>query len=772
MDIYPVMVVRMKQKKKRQKVIMIIEVILLQQISQNHGVKVTTLITLTTLINTITIITPITLILVACRNCEDDRANTFAWIVKASDLAIVDSAMNLEPTDDIRTSFLICSECNTVTFPLYDGRMTTYSDGIISCLPKGQENISSNHWELSHYMPNCDGRIQIMSILLSKGESKYGYKAVTTSPALPNNTAYIPGYVRPFNWITTTNNQSKAAMNSQDTRNLNLSLVKIGFQLPIWCNRAFVGQFGDCFVHNTELEGGHIASSIKVFQFTLQDIIEQHRDWLHLFSDDDISKVKYTSTLLQECASLSSKIAACKKPLLNEGLAAFLIYWRRKVEAMKPGDLLIFPGGFAAPKNAGSGHAVMHILERRMSDGEDSELPGFDFVLCNSGAGNDYHPARTDCFPKLKVRTSVRFTKLPYQRILDDAFWLIFWRMQVVSSADHHEHVLYELLYPYLAGQPLRHAFGPDEWSDYRTPQRAGLCYYKGITESVRYVLRRIGLTHAHTKQLSFAVRLAMLGYTQQDMLATSQLHDESHRTLVSMAGRQTAHAAVKEANLGRITIERLDDLCTQIKSIEEMSQNKPLIIPSIACLPPRVHFTDRCTWSPFPGFEALAADTSIQCFEGVENDPPPSPKLDLLQLPDSLSLTLGHDFKDVVDAMRTTLLLCESLSNQAPPRCYLEQLSLVQSLFVCILPVPQSTRCIWTPTGLLYAEQSEAIELLHRLAMVWTSSSFSITPKGGGDTTFSTSVVVMTCILAALDTVIRIPAIDNPSPVNILLFV
>ena len=130
--------------------------------------------------------------------------------MKASDLAIVDSAMNLEPTDDIRTSFLICSECNTVTFPLYDGRMTTYSDGIISCLPKGQENISSNHWELSHYMPNCDGRIQIMSILLSKGESKYGYKAVTTSPALPNNTAYIPGYVRPFNWITTTNNQSKA----------------------------------------------------------------------------------------------------------------------------------------------------------------------------------------------------------------------------------------------------------------------------------------------------------------------------------------------------------------------------------------------------------------------------------------------------------------------------------------------------------------------------------------------------------------------------------
>jgi len=42
---------------------------------------------------------------------------------------------------------------------------------------------------------------------------------------------------------------------------------------PMWRDKAFVGQFGDCFVQDTELEGGHIGPSLGVLARVLGDLV-------------------------------------------------------------------------------------------------------------------------------------------------------------------------------------------------------------------------------------------------------------------------------------------------------------------------------------------------------------------------------------------------------------------------------------------------------------------------------------------------------------------
>lgn len=141
-----------------------------------------------------------------------------------------------------------------------------------------------------------------------------------------------------------------------------------------------------------------------------------------------------------------------------------------------------------------------------------------------------------------------------------------------------------------------------DACAEYRTPQRAGMCFLKGVLEAIRYLCRQAsenfvfwidhtrvsssrffvnciaqsahqeGLSRAHTKQLSFALRRAMLHAALADLtlldsassssssprassgdsvVASSLLRrrwlNESDIMLLRIAAKQTARAAVKE---------------------------------------------------------------------------------------------------------------------------------------------------------------------------------------------------------------------------------
>jgi hypothetical protein len=209
----------------------------------------------------------------ACRHCEEELATTFCWTYKSSDMHLVDLALEAEPDEsELATCFFVCSECRTVTFPIIDGRMMHRRDGkIIKPETTQQSMVSSAHlsaesWPLQHYMPICEGSIEVHDVLLSRGEAKYGAKVITSSPSLPINTSYVPGYVPPFKWLG--KNSLELAPSQQK------SSFSLGVNQPVWRDRAFLGQFGDCFVDNTELEGGHMGASIAVLTLILCRLLE------------------------------------------------------------------------------------------------------------------------------------------------------------------------------------------------------------------------------------------------------------------------------------------------------------------------------------------------------------------------------------------------------------------------------------------------------------------------------------------------------------------
>jgi hypothetical protein len=120
----------------------------------------------------------------ACRNCEDERAETVCWTIKVADLENMDVCMHAEAQDMISVILLVCEECNTVAVPMRDGRMVRSEDTKLSDLDL--EAVAEQH-----YLPMCDGKRKPVVVLLSKGESKYGARAITTSPALPRSPSFV-----------------------------------------------------------------------------------------------------------------------------------------------------------------------------------------------------------------------------------------------------------------------------------------------------------------------------------------------------------------------------------------------------------------------------------------------------------------------------------------------------------------------------------------------------------------------------------------------------
>src|SRR6202035_4173250 len=117
-----------------------------------------------------------------------------------------------------------------------------------------------------------------------------------------------------------------------------------------------------------------------------------------------------------------------------------------------------------------------------------------------------YHPSSIAEVGKTKYQCSMRFNNIDRRLMLDDGFWLMFWRLQLVASDDHDQHVIYDVLIPHLTGRTVAASVAErnDPLAEWRTPQRAGNCYYKSVLECFRYLCRCHGLGKDKTKQLLF----------------------------------------------------------------------------------------------------------------------------------------------------------------------------------------------------------------------------------------------------------------------------
>ena len=148
---------------------------------------------------------------------------------------------------------------------------------------------------------------------------------------------------------------------------------------------------------------------------------------------------------------------------------AVLLRFHDLLHALPPGGTLILPGGGSHPRGGMASCTASCITP----DGS------YSFTVSNTGGGLPYHPAQTGT-PKSRFLCTLRFDGISRAKMLDDGFWLMFWRLQLVSSDDHDHHTIYDVLIPHLTGGTVAETLSTqDDACEYRTPQRAGNCYYR-----------------------------------------------------------------------------------------------------------------------------------------------------------------------------------------------------------------------------------------------------------------------------------------------------
>ena len=157
--------------------------------------------------------------------------------------------------------------------------------------------------------------------------------------------------------------------------------------------------------------------------------------------------------------------------------------------------------------------------------------------------------------------------------------------------------MLYHVILPWLAGGPLtlRMSTKP-AWlnGSFRTPQRAGTCYYRCVVELSRYLLMAAGITHETWKSISYWIRFMILEDALRDLNVCTALYDASDIPLIRIGARQTAMALLR-VNATSVDREALRRLLTRIER-------------RLAALP----VPDSLQWAP-TYLTSVAADAAYQ---------------------------------------------------------------------------------------------------------------------------------------------------------------
>ena len=218
---------------------------------------------------------------------------------------------------------------------------------------------------------------------------------------------------------------------------------------PIWRTEGFCGAFGDAYVRDSGLEGGQTCNSMDMVADILGRLVDQRRDLLSLFRDADLKKLSRISTEFKAGATLdrdqlktSMRVqSTTSKDTVSQDVEKardFLLGFVAKLEALKPGERLVIPGGWSSPTG---GHAVIYIvfcdslvdnkpLSPSTATSQDSYC--YSFATCNTGDGVNYHP-RLDCeyYPKSKHQCAILFRDVPRHRLIESSFWYMLFKMKV-----------------------------------------------------------------------------------------------------------------------------------------------------------------------------------------------------------------------------------------------------------------------------------------------------------------------------------------------------
>ncbi|KAA0175363.1 hypothetical protein FNF27_03064 [Cafeteria roenbergensis] len=312
-----------------------------------------------------------------------------------------------------------------------------------------------------------------------------------------------------------------------------------------WLDGAYVGEFGDPFVEDTELEGNRSVPSLKVMVklvTALAAMAEAH-GWRM-----DPARLRDAAACMDEGTVAGS----------GDTVRDQVIDLHSRLVNLKAGGCLMLPSGWLG---TGGGHAIMSQWHRR----EDGD---FDFVVINSGEGLEHHPQRKDARGEV-FKSVMRFSKIPAERATDTAILWVNRQLYHHPSKGHTPQVWYAAFLGSLLQTDQVTALAPtfcvDDDAldgDWMTPQRAGVCYFRCVLISFKYFLRSRGASYEEVKRTTVYLRLMFVLAAKHSVetLGNCPVHlgpaalSQSDLMLLRVGLHQTAHHTLKAVRRGHLT--------------------------------------------------------------------------------------------------------------------------------------------------------------------------------------------------------------------------
>jgi hypothetical protein len=311
---------------------------------------------------------------------------------------------------------------------------------------------------------------------------------------------------------------------------------------------AWVGQFADQSITDTELEGGILETSLLAAALKLTDAGTFFSSCIHDWADTMSSQIDNLATMFARTAELCTWSEQLAYP--SDKFSSHVQRMSDTLAALQIGEFATIPAGWTHMEG---GHVILLLFHRTSEE-------VLSLTVCNSGGGLSHHPASVEFYPKTKYRTAMHIDGLVRSHVISPDTMAFILKLKMPEQG-HCAEVFYSAILPFICqGVNLRDVLTSpalqDKHGDWETPQAAGTCYYRCILVALRYSLKKIyGWTTIQVKQFMLAFRLAYLRHALGnlvDIANAKKLHFcVAHVTAVSNSSNFWTNELARYNELG-----------------------------------------------------------------------------------------------------------------------------------------------------------------------------------------------------------------------------
>jgi hypothetical protein len=568
---------------------------------------------------------------------------------------------------------------------------------------------------------------------------------------------------------------------------------------PIYAHPVFVAEVGDAFLEGTGLDGGSLPSAAAALSLTVERLVrsaaaplgfllpacEEAPEAKHLssltfdrlgFSHADLQAINFLTEALKQAKNLFQRFGMAQKNGPAQ-LIHFMKHFKARLAALSEGGVLLVPGGIEAA-------SYVYVIER-----QDAARYRFSIFNADAEGGLSFHASTAAVPNKLKYQNMLSVNDVSADRIMDDAFWGMLFKLAVFPDAKFNTPAkLYAWLLPFLADRSTDHVLSESavaHGENFRTPPRSDTGFLRCLTDASAYILRSRGVSNDACSLFLFLLRVQLVEFALHDTQFVPYLRG-SDRAVLRIAASQLAYAAVKlgggaaaprasalqklaeetpapgamdvvsvegedaaaaagsvagpgpgQGGEGLLSSAALDDVQAMVEALLVRCDAGRLEDKTEVSLanPRPMHLTRPAADVANPPMAALLhpfADRLVRLEDvnGLAGAPLPQPKyvpVDFLQLP----VRVGS-LEDAVKAIRLTDRLCTLLSVQtkAVKNTNLLKVSAIQNTFTRLVPVPKAPEAsdydkCIWRTPMRYGLQLDLVICLGKLFKLFECSSY-----------------------------------------------